>query len=203
MNLKEKPSSKWIIIISVSCLGILLNCISFVKYENPNLKNTPTPELQEKKTVLLKYYGDYLRYGKHSTYFQDLIVLKESMIETIKDTNLFLNVITNENEAHDYVMYIESDLDDKSSLGWAFFSGLTFMVFPLIVDVDVDVKISLYDLKNKQLSANQEKIHLDLYGGWLLIPATPFFFSPSVERKAYKNIIFSSINQWKTKGIIK
>lgn len=59
MNLKEKPSSQWILLISVFSLGILLNCISFVKYEDPSLKNTPTPELQEKKTILVKYFGDY------------------------------------------------------------------------------------------------------------------------------------------------
>lgn len=144
-----------------------------------------------------------MRYGKHSTHFQDLNALKESMVSTLNDTNLFQNVTLNENEPHDLVLYIEADLNDQSSLVYAFFSGLTFMVLPLVVDVDANVKISLYDSKNKPLASNEEKIHIDSFIGWLIIPVSPFFFSSVVERKAIKNIIFSSMDQWKTKGIIK
>lgn len=203
MNLKEKPSSQWIKLISVFSLGILLNCISFVKYENPSLANTPNPEFKEKKTILLKYYGDYLRYGKHSTTYQHLPLLKENMVDTLKDTNLFQNVVVNENEPHDYVMYYESDFNDKSSVGLGILSGLTFMLFPVSVDFDHNIKISLYDTKNKLLASNQEKIYVEGYLGWLLIPASPFFFSPVVEKKATRNVIFSALNQWKSKGIIK
>ncbi|PJZ46765.1 hypothetical protein [Leptospira brenneri] len=203
MNLKEKPPNKWVIFVSAFCLGILLNCISFVKYENPSLANTPNPEFTEKKTILLKYYGDYLLNGKYSKTYQHLPILKENMVDTLKDTNLFQNIVTDENQAHDYVMYYESDVNEKSSMVLAFLSGLTVLLFPLSIDLDRNIKISIYDTKNKLLATNQEKVNTKHYAGWILIPVSPFFFTPVVEKNTVRNILFNAMNQWKSKGIIK
>lgn len=203
MNLKEKPSSQWIIIISVSCLGILLNCISFVKYENPNLKNTPTPEILEKKVILVKYFGDYYEHGKISKYPQAIPTFNEKMEGILKDSNLFKNVTTNEKDSVDLIMIVETNINDKSNKIMAGISGATFLVFPLFIDLELNMKVSLLDSNSKLLAVNEERYSNDSIFGWIILPVSPFFFTPIVETRAYRSIIYSSLNNWKSKGIIK
>lgn len=203
MNLNENPPSKWILLISVFGLGIFLSCISFVKYENPAIEKTPKPEFKQKKTILVKYYGDSLLNGKHSTSYRHLIYLRDDLVESLKETNLFQNVIIDEKEPHDFVMYYESDTNDKSSEGLFFLAAITFMVIPFNVDIDYDIKISLYDAKNVRLTSNQEKINANGYAGWLLLPISPLYFIQDLENKALRNILNNALNDWKRKGIIK
>ncbi|EMY67901.1 hypothetical protein [Leptospira vanthielii] len=203
MNLKEKPSSQWIIIISVSCLGILLNCISFVKYENPSLKNTPTPEILEKKVILIKYFGDYYEHGKISKIPQPIPTVNEKMEGILKDSDLFKNVTTNDKEPVDLIMIVETNINDKSNMVLVGISGATFLVFPLFIDLELNMKVSLLDSNSKLLAVNEERYSNDSIFGWIILPVSPFFFTPIVETRAYRSIIYSSLNNWKSKGIIK
>lgn len=203
MNLKEKLFNNWLKLILAACVGIFFSCIGFVKYENPTIEKTPKPEFKEKKTILVKYYGDYLENGKHSTKYRHLVWLRNDLVEELNETNLFQKVVTDEREAHDFVMYYESDINDKSSSVLFVLAALTFMIIPFNVNLDYDIKISLYDTKNMRLASNQEKINSNGYAGWLLVPVSPMYFIQDPENKALKNILNNALNDWKTKGIIK
>ncbi|MBL0953729.1 MAG: hypothetical protein IBJ01_03080 [Leptospira sp.] len=203
MNWKVLTPPNVFTIVSSFCLGIFLNCAAFVHYENPNLKNTKTPELEEKKSVLIKYFGDYYENGKFSKHPQHIPILNERMVDIVKESNLFKNVVTKENEPYDYIIYVETNINEKGSKVWPALAGATFLVFPLIMDQDFSVKVSLLDSKRKLLAVNEERMNMDVFVGWVIIPISPFFFTPVVQNNAYRNVIYSSLSQWKSKGIIK
>ncbi|EOQ89825.1 hypothetical protein LEP1GSC202_1711 [Leptospira yanagawae serovar Saopaulo str. Sao Paulo = ATCC 700523] len=203
MKLEDINSRNWITLISILCLGILVNCVSFVKYENPNLKNTAIPEILEKKTILIKYFGDYYENGKIAKFPQAIPTLNEKMEGILKDSNLFKNVTTNDKESVDLIMIVETNMDDKSSKILAGVSGATFLVFPLFINLELNMKVSLLDSNYKLLAINEERYANNSILGWIVLPISPFFFTPIVETRAYRNVIYSSLNNWKAKGIIK
>ncbi|MCW7507895.1 hypothetical protein [Leptospira levettii] len=203
MNWKEKLSYKLVILISAISFGTFHNCIAFVKYENPLIEKTPKPEFKDKKIILVKYYGDQLKNGKYSTDYRQLNWLQKDLVEKLNESNLFKKVITDEKEAYDYVMYYESDINDQSSSVLFVLSALTFMIIPFNVNLDYDIKISLYDSKNVRLTSKQEKINANGYAGWLLIPISPLYFIQDPENKALENILNNALNDWKLKGFIK
>ncbi|MCW7494002.1 hypothetical protein ND861_15250 [Leptospira sp. 2 VSF19] len=203
MNWKEKQSLNLFVLISVFCLGILLHCASFVHYENPTLKNQPKPEILEKKTILIKYYGDFYEKGQFSKHPQAIPEINENIADILKESNMFKKVVTNENEPHDLIMYVETNIDEKASKIFAVISGLTVLAIPLKMDQDYHMKISLLDSKKKLLAFNEERFNIDIFVGWIIIPISPFFFTPVVHSNANRNVIYSSLNQWKSKGIIK
>ncbi|WP_233440909.1 hypothetical protein [Leptospira biflexa] len=203
MKLKDINSHNWIAFFSILSLGILLNCITFVKYENPNLKNTATPEILEKKVILIKYFGDYYEHGKISKFPQAIPRFNEKMEGILKDSNLFKNVTTNDKDSVDLIMIVETNINDKSNKILAGISGVTVLVFPLFIDLELSTKVSLFDSNRKLLAVNEERYTNDSFIGWILIPVSPFFFTPVVETRTYRNIIYSSLNNWKSKGIIK
>ncbi|TGK76985.1 hypothetical protein [Leptospira kanakyensis] len=184
------------IIILVTFLTFSTSC-STIDYE----KNSKLIKYT-KSSILSVHIGyEYYLNGKlmdHPLQFSDGVIDIEKdyklIIQKIKDGNQFSNVKI-DFPAAEYELELNIIFKNESNLALAFISGVTFTLFPSIIDSDLEIQGILY---NRRLGIKSKKIiasgKMRTYFGILQLIYMPFSNSSKNRELLISNLLNQIMN---------